>query len=155
MNRNYEGIFFLNLLNSNSCGFKLDVVLQFSHLAGRLLLLNTIRGVVVIISMSVVIPSILPDVLVAVVDVIMKCFHMEFQMLALCELLTAETASVNDSFHVLALHMLLKMVPLWVNLPTHQTRPLETFRTLQACLLHDGQQMREEPALVQFVLSEC
>ena len=119
------------------------LLLQSCHFTGRFLLLNTLRRIIVILRMPVVIPSILPDVLVAVVEVavLMESFHMELQMLALCELLTAKAASVNNPFHMLAFYMLLQMVSLWINFSTHQAGPLETFRTLQTCLLHDGEQM--------------
>ena len=119
------------------------LLLQSCHFTGRFLLLNTLRRIIVILRMPVVIPSILPDVLVAVVEVavLMESFHMELQMLALCELLTAKAASVNNPFHMLAFYMLLQMVPLWINFSTHKTRPLESFGMLQASLLHDKEQM--------------
>ena len=119
------------------------LLLQSCHFTGRFLLLNTLRGTIIILRMSVVIPSILPNVLVAVVEVaaLMESFHMELQMLALGELLTAKAASVNNPFHMLTFYMLLQIVPLWINFSIHKTRPMESFGTLPASLLHDKEHM--------------
>ena len=52
---------------------------QSCHFTGRFILLSTLRGIIIILRMSVVIPSILPNVLVAVVEVaaLMESFNME------------------------------------------------------------------------------
>ena len=80
-NRNVDRKIFLDC-----SGFKFNMLLlQSCHFTGRFLLLNTLRGTIIILRMSGVIPSILPNVLVAVVEVaaLMESFHMELQMLAL------------------------------------------------------------------------